>query len=138
MLNVESFSAQSMADDESAVLQVEPSHLKQISNAEHIAKEFNRFVVDQDFESNDIKEDLDEGPQHSIIMEQIQTKLNKKWNNKKRNDIHQRLQEVITTSNANNNTSSKPRQSNLHIVEQFTEIAGPLLPNINEEENIQN
>ena len=126
-----------MAED-NLVPEVEPTHLKQVSNANEVAAEFNEFIKEQDFGLLEIEEDMNEGEQNSIIMDHIEKKLGskKKWNAQKRSTIHKQLQNYVELTrnesdpNANSNTngqsrsSYKPaRESNVVLLDKIINIA---------------
>ena len=141
--------SQSELDDIVAVAQIEPHHLKQLSNPKEIADDVNKFVAEQDFELNDIAEDLADGVNESIILEQIESNSKQKWNENKKKLIHQQLQQYIETttqqqqkteslSKDNNEqlltphqTMSSRKQSNAKLLQEIIQIA----PLMNEEQH---
>ena len=102
-----------MADEEAA-RDIEPQHLKQVSNAHALAREYNLYIKQEDFGAQEVQEDLEEGPKHSFIIEHLEKKDTKKWNDTKRNTIHQQLQQYVelTRSESDRSHSMRPSNSN--------------------------
>ena len=74
---------------------VEASHLRNVSDAQEIAEQFNLLLQEEDMEPTEIVEDLLEGADNSALMERLETKVKQSWSSKKRSTIHHNLHQAV-------------------------------------------
>lgn len=83
-------------DINSILPKVEASHLRNVSNAQEIAEQFNLLLQEEDMEPPEIVEDLGAGAIKSALMDNLENKMKEQWSSNKRSTIHHNLHQAVT------------------------------------------